>query len=145
MSSAESCALARLPRRPEDLHSQRSDNRATEAIKYEEEQVGMCKFYITTRLLSESHLYSEQHSRPGFPDVSSPGTRTVTRSVGENLTEWETGSPSSDGGTQGAMVSGVLLMSSSVKYIPINYFEYFDSAHLDSDEFSDSWLTPRLC
>ena len=69
----------------------------------------------------------------------------MTRSVGENLTEWETGSPSSDGGTQGAMVSGVLLMSSSVKYIPINYFEYFDSALLDSDEFSDSWLTPRLC
>ena len=65
--------------------------------------------------------------------------------MGEKLTEWETGSPSSDGGTQGAMVSGVLLMSSSVKYIPINYFEYFDSAHLDSDEFSDSWLTPWLC
>ena len=55
----------------------------------------------------------------------------MTRSVGENLTEWETGSPSSDGGTQGASVSGGLLMSSSVKYIPINYFEYFDSAHLD--------------
>ena len=79
-------------------------------------------------------MYSEQHSRPGFPDVSSPGTRTVTRSVGENLTEWETGSPSSDGGTQGATVPGRLFTSSSVKYIPINY--YFDSAHLDSDEFS---------
>ena len=81
---------------------------------------------------SESYLYSEQHFRPGFPDVSGPGP--LSRSVGENLTEWETGSPSSDG-EAGAATPG-FLMSSTVKYIPINYFEYFDSAHLDSDEFS---------
>ena len=34
------------------------------------------------------------------------------------------------------MTSPSFLMSSTVKYIPINYFEYFDSGHLDSDEFS---------
>ena len=79
--------------------------------------------------MSQSYLYSEQYFRPGFPDV----TGTMSRSVGENLTEWETGSPSSDGDTG---PSHGFLMTSSVKYIPINYFEYFDSAHLDSDEFS---------
>ena len=78
-------------------------------------------------------MYSEQHFRPGFPDVSGP----LSRSVGENLTEWETGgSPSSDGEAGTAAASPGFLMSSTVKYIPINYFEYFDSAHLDSDEFS---------
>ena len=42
------------------------------------------------------------------------------------------------GGTQGGSVpvSGVFMMSSAVKYIPINFFNIFDSAHLDSDEFS---------
>ena len=79
-------------------------------------------------------MYSEQHFRPGFPVVSGP----LSRSVGENLTEWESqGSPSSDGEAGAAASSPPgFLMSSAVKYIPINYFAYFDSGHLDSDEFS---------
>ena len=50
--------------------------------------------------------------------------------VGENLTEWE-GSPSSGGESEPPF-----LQTNTVKYIPINYFEYFDNGHLDSDEFS---------
>ena len=60
-----------------------------------------------------------------------------SRNVGENLTEWE-GSPSSD--DQDTDHGNLYPQSSQIKYIPINYFEYFDNANLDSDEFSSSSL-----
>ena len=75
-----------------------------------------------------------------FPDVFSAGPR---KEVGENLTQWE-GSPSSDEHhTDHPSPSGP--QDSQIKYIPINYFEYFDNANLNSDEFSEitANLLPR--
>ena len=75
-----------------------------------------------------------------FPDVFSASPR---REVGENLTQWEA-SPSSD--EQDSDHPGPLgHQDSQIKYIPINYFEYFDNANLNSDEFSEvtASLLPR--
>ena len=70
--------------------------------------------------------------RTVFPDAT---TINTSRNVGENLTEWE-GSPSSDDhDTDVASICATL--PNQIKYIPINYFAYFDNANLESDEFTD--------
>ena len=51
------------------------------------------------------------------------------------MTEWE-GSPSSEDQD----TDNQYPQSYQIKYIPINYFEYFDNANLDSDEFTSSSL-----
>ena len=53
------------------------------------------------------------------------------------MTEWE-GSPSSD--DQDTDHGNTYPQTYQVKYIPINYFEYFDNANLDSDEFTSRSL-----
>ena len=51
------------------------------------------------------------------------------------MTEWE-GSPSSDDHDTD-VASACAAQSNQIKYIPINYFAYFDNANLESDEFTD--------
>ena len=62
----------------------------------------------------------------GFPEVTGQGLGDGQVVGGENLAEWE-GSPSSETGEVGENTS-------LVKYIPVNYFAYYDNANLDSDE-----------
>ena len=64
---------------------------------------------------------------PGFPEVTVPSPGQVC----ENLAQWE-GSPSSEGEVESASI--VVSRDTLVKYIPVNYFAYFDNANLDSDE-----------
>lgn len=68
--------------------------------------------------------------RSGFPDVSQRSTRSLNK-VGENLTQWEE-SPTSD--QEDSMLTDTV--QSGLKYIPINYFDYFENANVDSDEFT---------
>ena len=66
-----------------------------------------------------------------FPDVFS----SSPRQVGENLAQWEA-SPSSDENQPEIPPGPPGPPESQIRYIPVNYFEYFDNADLDSDEFS---------
>ena len=74
-----------------------------------------------------------------FPDVFS----SSPRQVGENLAQWEA-SPSSDENLP-ELPGPPSPQESQIKYIPVNYFEYFDNADLDSDQFSQMTtnLLPR--
>ena len=74
-----------------------------------------------------------------FPEVFSASPREV----GENLTQWEASPSSDENHTEVPGPPGH--PESQIKYIPVNYFEYFDNADLDSDEFSQMTanLLPR--
>ena len=74
-----------------------------------------------------------------FPEVFSASPREV----GENLTQWEASPSSDENHTEIPGPPGP--QESQIKYIPINYFEYFDNADLDSDQFSQMTanLLPR--
>ena len=76
---------------------------------------------------------------PGFPEVVVPSNGQV----GENLTQWE-GSPSSEGEEETVSLN-LSTRDNLVKYIPVNYFAYFDNADLDSDEVTGdiSTIIPR--
>ena len=73
-----------------------------------------------------------------FPDVFS----SSPRHVGENLAQWEA-SPSSDE-NQPELPGPPGPQEAQIKYIPVNYFQYFDNADLDSDEFSQMTATANL-
>ena len=75
-----------------------------------------------------------------FPEVFSSSPRGQ---LGENLTQWEASPSSDENHTEIPGPPGP--QESQIKYIPINYFEYFDNADLDSDEFSQMTanLLPR--
>merc|ERR1719233_2045415 len=76
---------------------------------------------------------------PGFPEVVVPSNGQV----GENLTQWE-GSPSSEGDEETVSLN-LSIRDNLVKYIPVNYFAYFDNADLESDEVTgdSSTIIPR--
>ena len=74
-----------------------------------------------------------------FPDVFS----SSPRQVGENLAQWEA-SPSSDE-NQPELPGPPGPQESQIKYIPVNYFEYFDNADLDSDELSQMTVAFTCC
>ena len=74
-----------------------------------------------------------------FPDVFS----SSPRQVGENLAQWEASLSSDENHPELSGSPGP--PECQIKYIPVNYFEYFDNADLDSDQFSQMTtnLLPR--
>ena len=67
-----------------------------------------------------------------FPDASS--VKQSRTSKVENLTAWEVNQESSD--AEDFISSAVLSNQNTVKYIPINYLQYYDRASVESDEFT---------
>ena len=65
------------------------------------------------------------------------------RQVGENLAQWEASLSSDENHPELSGSPGP--PECQIKYIPVNYFEYFDNADLDSDQFSQMTtnLLPR--
>ena len=74
-----------------------------------------------------------------FPDVFS----SCPRQVGENLAQWEASLSSDENHPELSGSPGP--PECQIKYILVNYLEYFDNADLDSDQFSQMTtnLLPR--